>query len=556
MTTGPDTALVFTTIERPQCARRLISSAHDHHPELAIYVLEQSDVATALEAFCTDLGATYIRLPYDAGVSVARNAATAVVRQPYFIMADDDFVIDRPLPIETARRFLLAMPDFVMVGGDLDEPFRPSKARASLTSHRGRNIAIDQTGGGVILISAEFAGNEAISFENETFYPCDMLSQWGLCDTERFRSHGLQWDERYKTGGEHIDFFLSLKLNGSAARFAYWSGFRCLHDQNRHEPYQVLRARPDWLEQFRLKWGLNYQYTVGGGLRRFDETWGTGRSPETPVAPVAKRRSRPVGKAAKAEARDARAFAPQNSLAGVMDRAEGPSPFRTIGTKLIVACSSRTGSSLLCQALAPYGARMDEFLNPRRLKDFMPEASTADFHEYISNLIRPVSTAFGIKGGLHMMRTLAFFGELPEHIPEWKFVFLTREQVLSQAVSLSIAEKSGVWRQGDVEEAPLDELVYDKAAIQKNISDIRRVNATWETFFGAYGIQPLRMTYERLTSDIPASVEHIADALGLSRNDHQVDWTTIDLPAQQRTRLHREWKREFLRDRAETRSGD
>jgi trehalose 2-sulfotransferase len=87
------------------------------------------------------------------------------------------------------------------------------------------------------------------------------------------------------------------------------------------------------------------------------------------------------------------------------------------------------------------------------------------------------------------------------------FVFLTREDVIDQAVSWSRAEQTGFWRQGDIAvRSPQADLNQMKCLVDT----IREHNAAWRLGFDRQGIQPHQVTYEGLVRDPQATVEGIA----------------------------------------------
>ena len=69
----PRATLVFTSIGRFECARVLIESARRHYPALAVLVGDQGGTEVALNHFCDTTYIRWLELPYDAGLSVARN---------------------------------------------------------------------------------------------------------------------------------------------------------------------------------------------------------------------------------------------------------------------------------------------------------------------------------------------------------------------------------------------------------------------------------------------------------------------------------------------------
>jgi LPS sulfotransferase NodH len=95
-----------------------------------------------------------------------------------------------------------------------------------------------------------------------------------------------------------------------------------------------------------------------------------------------------------------------------------------------------------------------------------------------------------------------------------RYVYLTRRDVLGQAISRYRGFRAGVWHSRSVgAEGPHDtpvahpetETPYDFEAIAKQVGQITQMMAGWEQVFAMLNIQPLRISYEELTRD-PVSV--------------------------------------------------
>lgn len=87
-----------------------------------------------------------------------------------------------------------------------------------------------------------------------------------------------------------------------------------------------------------------------------------------------------------------------------------------------------------------------------------------------------------------------------------RFIALSREDLVAQAVSLTIAEQSGLWHRnadGSVLEQTqvYQDPTYDHEAIAKEYVGLQADAAGWEAWFAANGIKPLRVTYEALSAD-------------------------------------------------------
>lgn len=119
-----------------------------------------------------------------------------------------------------------------------------------------------------------------------------------------------------------------------------------------------------------------------------------------------------------------------------------------------------------------------------------------------------------------------------------KFVQITRDDLLGQAISLVIASQTGAWVH---DHQPRSEPEYSFAAIQRAIGTIVSERGHWDRFFALTGINPLRVTYERLTEQRDATMELVCGHLGIEWNA-----STPAALRVQRTGRSTEWRERFL----------
>jgi LPS sulfotransferase NodH len=99
------------------------------------------------------------------------------------------------------------------------------------------------------------------------------------------------------------------------------------------------------------------------------------------------------------------------------------------------------------------------------------------------------------------------------------YLFLSRGDKVAQAVSRLKAEQSGLWhRNADGSErerlpggrAP----AYDGNRLEYLLTETLDHEAEWHRWFAAEGIEPLPLSYERLSADPPAALAEVLSALG------------------------------------------
>lgn len=229
----------------------------------------------------------------------------------------------------------------------------------------------------------------------------------------------------------------------------------------------------------------------------------------------------------------------------LLPRAPGNSrPFRDTNRKIVIACTSRTGSTLLCHALSRYGVAADEYLLLPRVKAERDRSGAKDYGELFAALVKTyaASGVFCVKGPFASMLPIYLSGEFPQHLPDWSFVYLWRRNFVRQAISLVIAQKTESWKSVNKRKRDLTENDYDRAAIAAAIDNILTGNAWWEKFFSVYGLEPLRIEYEEFLSGEEGTLDTVAKYCGLTAVAGHV---ALRKPVPQTTMFNRLWEERF-----------
>lgn len=156
-------------------------------------------------------------------------------------------------------------------------------------------------------------------------------------------------------------------------------------------------------------------------------------------------------------------------------------------------------------------------------------------------LIRSDNGVFGIK--VHYAHIAQFGGyrHLLRILPNPKFILLTRNDVLQQAVSFSIAIQSGVWISG---QKPINvNLKYDPKQIRNCLQNILISNSSWRYVLAGSGASYKEVVFEDLVDNIAMSVHEIAEFMG-------VKISPVRIPKEQATKrqsanVNKEWAIRF-----------
>jgi LPS sulfotransferase NodH len=243
----------------------------------------------------------------------------------------------------------------------------------------------------------------------------------------------------------------------------------------------------------------------------------------------------------------------------------------------IICSTPRSGSTLLCGLLAATGAagEPDSYfmgeLDPVWIKEWgLPPREAREEEGYATAYLQAAIKAGRGKTslfGLRLMKRdltglLDLIGASHPDMPsdrarleaafgETRFLHLSREDKLAQAVSLVRAEQSGLWHVApdgrEVERlAPPRPPQYDFARLLETLTRLEEQDAAWLEWFAQEEIEPLPLRYESLAADPAKTLRQICCFL-------EIPAPAADGPepvvAKLADELSAEWMRRFLSDR-------
>ncbi len=268
----PSLALAFATIERPVVAQRLIRSARRHFPDMPIYVADQSLDVSAMAHFYAEMGVRMLRMPFDAGVCASRNRLAASITEDFFVLCDDDFVLGAGTDFSSALLIMQACPDIGVIGGKLHD--YDGTLQEEYDRHWELFLHLDRANRTLTSVPISQYAPRARQLGSIRYYMCDAVMNFAVMRQSIFDPAGAAagWDERFKSNGEHEDFFLHLKQN-TAVRVAYLPTMFAYH----HHPEAFcayrrrLRDRLDGWRRFLAKWDIDQHLEIGLGVRTIDD---------------------------------------------------------------------------------------------------------------------------------------------------------------------------------------------------------------------------------------------------------------------------------------------
>jgi LPS sulfotransferase NodH len=209
------------------------------------------------------------------------------------------------------------------------------------------------------------------------------------------------------------------------------------------------------------------------------------------------------------------------------------------GKKACLICMTpRSGSTYLSTLMESTGQLGNclELLNFEDIELRGGRPSFGCLTEYLEEAIKRHSSktgVFSMKGDLYHYLPLIKKGLIRSGLRQVCFVYLTREDVLAQAVSAFRAIQTGEWSSLHSRRA---EPKFDAEGILEQMDILLHMMARWELIFALLDLKPIRITYETLVAQPTETVQNLAKSLGVT-----VNGTTHSPLAIQRDELSANW---------------
>lgn len=210
------------------------------------------------------------------------------------------------------------------------------------------------------------------------------------------------------------------------------------------------------------------------------------------------------------------------------DASANPAP-----TSYLILGTARSGSTLLCQALAGTGLAGDpkEYFGAK-MASWMTRWDARDPVAYAARLARERATPNGVFGAKllwrHLLHLEKYARQFPAYadlsdaelvdrlLPGVRWVWITRDDKVRQAVSYWKARESGVWGQsGSRRTIAVKEPEFDEAGIARLLETVLREEEAIGRFFAEHGIAPCRVVYETLAADYEPTTRTLLACLGI-----------------------------------------
>jgi trehalose 2-sulfotransferase len=220
---------------------------------------------------------------------------------------------------------------------------------------------------------------------------------------------------------------------------------------------------------------------------------------------------------------------------------------RRVDLSYFIACTPRTGSTLLAEALelTRIAGKPKEYFEPSREKQWLEQLKVSADSDYFESILSAGTTpngVFGAKVHWHQFTHLATkFREirgagLPdlEHLrgtfPGLRFVFLTRRDKVRQAVSYYRAIQTGVWwsirpdaiaNRPTPERPPVVAPLFDFEHIDHWVRRLAEFESEWRRYFLSLGVKPFEVAYEDFVETYESTVLAILGDLEIPISEGQ-----------------------------------
>ena len=202
--------------------------------------------------------------------------------------------------------------------------------------------------------------------------------------------------------------------------------------------------------------------------------------------------------------------------------------------KIYLICTTpRSGSNLLSSLLESSGmmGQPSEYLNmtgtiPHLAKkhNLIDVNSTINLEKYLDFIIKNRSSSnnvCGIKIFFNQLERFLDFPEMKEILQQCRFVFLTRKDVVAQAVSMYIAKETNIWKSTKEDTSSRELVQYNGFKIGKIIEDLIKQNTKWSEFFFVNKIDYLEVNYEEIVENANELCQAIASFCGVDIGDYE-----------------------------------
>jgi len=241
-----DVAILVTTFERPFMCLQCVKSIRQYYPNIHLVVSDNGKNRWWFRPWLRLKYKTdYIKLPFDSGLSKSRNVALGNLKEKYIVICDDDFEFTEETKLESFYKILEARKEVGLVAGVLryGDKVEPFSNELEIIEKYFQIYPIK---------NPKWFNQNGVKFHFSDY----VYNFFMMRNVPDFR-----WDEDYKIGKEHIDFFLKIKV-ANKWRIVYAPSVIANHYHLCPTgQYKKYRHRIDSHELFHKKTGYIYGFS-------------------------------------------------------------------------------------------------------------------------------------------------------------------------------------------------------------------------------------------------------------------------------------------------------
>jgi LPS sulfotransferase NodH len=212
-----------------------------------------------------------------------------------------------------------------------------------------------------------------------------------------------------------------------------------------------------------------------------------------------------------------------------------------------ICFTNRCGSNYLAQLLAATGRLnlADDAMHWEEVGRVTTRWNLRSFQQYFAVVMERNARSgwFLTKLAIAYLPLLQEAGLLDRCFRNARFIHITRDDTLDQAISLEIALQNQRWASFLAAAKPDEALEFSAPSIAMHRERFREENSMFETLFAANGIVPARVTYEALAKDPAGTLDRLAPLFGFETLRPDLVKVTT---ARQAGAINRRWRELFL----------
>lgn len=217
---------------------------------------------------------------------------------------------------------------------------------------------------------------------------------------------------------------------------------------------------------------------------------------------------------------------------------------------LFLCFTNRCGSNHFAELLSSTGIfnPAQEIYNAGTIVSNCKDRGLKSPMEFVNHAINifKYNNCFVSKIAVEQLAILTEIGVLDQIIDRSHFIVIERNDKLSQAVSLMLAQQTGKWTSEQQSEAHDDDLRYDRAELTRIITYLVTQQMRFDSFFAENGLVPSLVTYEALVQEPQHYIDKVATLLGIG--PLKLNPQALKLQ-RQANRQNQEWRQRYLDER-------